>query len=239
MDFLDQTWPSPAENLAADEALLEAAEAGERGETLRFWQAPAHFVVLGHSNCLEQEVYSATCAKLNIPILRRCTGGGAVLQGPGNVSYALILKIAAHPNLSNVTRANHFIMSRHARLLTDLLGTETRLEGNTDLAIAGRKVSGNAQRRRRDFLLFHGTLLLAPDLPLMQQLLRMPSRKPNYRADRTHADFLGHIPLNAAPLKEAWRQAWGAKSSGSTVDPSRLRHLVINRYDLDAWNKKL
>jgi lipoate---protein ligase len=238
MDFLDQTCSTPAENLAADEALLDAAEAGERGESLRIWRAPAPFVVLGHSNRLESEVHPDACAALNIPILRRCSGGGTVLQGPGSLSYALILNIHAHPELDQITRANHFIMSRHARLLTEVLGKETRLEGFTDLVLEGRKISGNAQRRRRAFLLFHGTILLDPDLELMERLLRMPSRKPAYRGNRSHSDFLGRTPVNPGALTEAWRRAWGAASSRQQIPHARVSQLVRDKYGLASWNRK-
>ncbi len=238
MDYLDQTWPTPAENLAVDEALLDAAEAGERGETLRFWEAPAHFVVLGHSNCLLREVNATACAELGLPILRRCSGGGAVLQGPGILSYALVLDLNRHPELLAVSQANQFIMSRNARILSDFLGQETRLEGITDLVIADRKVSGNAQRRKRHFLLFHGTLLLAPDLKLMERVLPMPSRRPDYRANRGHADFLGTISVEPEALKAAWRQAWAATPSGKKIDPAQFAQLVTNKYSLPSWNRK-
>jgi lipoate-protein ligase A len=125
MHYLDHTWPTPAENLAADEALLDAAETGEAGEILRFWQAPSHFVVLGHSNCLEKEVFDTTCAALDIPVLRRCSGGGTVLQGPGMLSYALILQMDGRPELNTVTQANRFIMSTNAHALAKLLNRET------------------------------------------------------------------------------------------------------------------
>ena len=238
MDYLDHTWPTPAENLAADEALLDAAEAGDRGESLRFWQSPTHFVVLGHSNRVDTEVNTDACAALRIPILRRCSGGGAVLQGPGSLSYALILRINAHPDLDNVSRANHFIMSRHARILADLLGRETRVQGTTDLVIDDRKVSGNAQRRRRTFLLFHGTLLLTPEPELMEQLLPAPSRMPDYRARRRHSDFVGHIPAHPDQLKQAWRNAWGASPLHHAVPAPLISNLVSGKYALPAWNRK-
>jgi len=238
MLYLDQTWPTPAENLAADEALLDDAEADHRGETLRFWQAPTHFVVLGHSNRVETEVDAAACATLGIPILRRCSGGGAVLQGPGSLSYTLILRIDQHPQLDTVSRTNHFIMSKHAAILTDLLGRDTRIQGTTDLAIDGRKISGNAQRRRRRFLLFHGTLLLSPEWALMEKVLPQPSRMPDYRAKRRHTDFLGYISAPTESLKRAWRQAWRAQPAPHTIPHSAVRDLVATKYNLPSWNRK-
>jgi lipoate-protein ligase A len=239
MHYLDQTWSTAAENLAVDEALLDAAEAGETGEVLRFWEARDPFVVLGHSNRLERETFSEACAKLNVPILRRCSGGGAVLQAPGVLSYALILGLAERPELENVTSANRHIMTTNAAALSELLRCRIQVRGITDLALNNRKVSGNSQRRRRHFILFHGTLLLKPDLGLMEQLLRMPSRKPDYRDTRSHSDFLGAIPAQAEDLKTALRHAWNATSTHELKpSPARVAHLVAAKYTLNTWNRK-
>src|ERR1019366_4870445 len=90
---LDLTLPTPAENLACDEALLDACEAGRHPPVLRFWESPEHFVVVGYSNPVATEVNVEACQAAGVPILRRCTGGGTVVQGPGCLNYALILPI--------------------------------------------------------------------------------------------------------------------------------------------------
>src|SRR5512139_3476750 len=102
MQLFDQTFPTPEHNLACDEALLDCAESGEGGETLRFWEPAAPFVVLGHSNRLATEVDAAACERLGIPLLRRCSGGGTVLQAPGCLNYALILRCDGAPDLATV-----------------------------------------------------------------------------------------------------------------------------------------
>src|SRR6266480_945364 len=110
MTLLDLTLPTPAENLACDEALLDAAESCSGGEVLRFWESPEYFVVVGYANKVATEVNVATCEARGIPILRRCSGGGTVVQGPGCLSYALVLSIADNAELRNITAANRFIM---------------------------------------------------------------------------------------------------------------------------------
>jgi lipoate-protein ligase A len=69
------------------------------------------------------------------------------------------------------------------------------------LVVDGRKVSGNAQRRGRRALLHHGTLLYAFDPALAERYLREPRRRPPYRATRTHAEFMGNLPLSADALR--------------------------------------
>ena len=70
--------------------------------------------------------------------------------------------------------------------------------GISDLAVEGKKFSGNAQQRKRDHLLHHGTLLYSFDLDLLPRYLKAPPRQPEYRAQRAHEDFLGNVPLTAA-----------------------------------------
>src|SRR5258708_2951393 len=99
LQLFDAAFPSPAENLACDEALLDVSENSEDPGFLRFWESPSHFVVLGYGKHLQSEVFREACAEAGIPILRRCSGGGTVLQGPGSFNYTLILPINHAPEL--------------------------------------------------------------------------------------------------------------------------------------------
>ena len=93
MKYLDLTFSDPAQNLACDEALLEVFEQTDvGGDLLRLWQPNTHFVVLGHGNNWRDEVVASACAADGISVLRRCSGGGTVLQGPGSLNYSLILR---------------------------------------------------------------------------------------------------------------------------------------------------
>ena len=58
---------------------------------LRFWEPNKPFVVVGYANQAAREVDLEACRKLGIPVFRRCTGGGTVLQGPGCLNYSLDL----------------------------------------------------------------------------------------------------------------------------------------------------
>ncbi len=182
MKLLDLTLASPAENLACDEALLNWSEAGG-GEILRFWEPREYFVVVGYANKVETEVNVAACQAHGIPVFRRCSGGGTVLQGPGCLNYTLILQIGTHPSLANISSANRFIMERNREAVESEVSSqkpEVRIAvcGHTDLALVTRhlspvtyrKFSGNSQRRHKRALLFHGTFLLDFDLPLINEV---------------------------------------------------------------------
>ena len=113
MKLCDLTLASPEENLACDEALLDFCEAGQSEEILRFWEPARYFVVLGYANKVAREVNLPFCRANGIPVLRRCTGGGTVLQGPGVLNYSLILRMDASGPLHSIAATNEFIMERH------------------------------------------------------------------------------------------------------------------------------
>ena len=76
MQLLDLTLPSVGENLALDEALLEAAEAGElTGEVLRLWESPQTAVVLGRASRWQDESCVAACRDDLIEVVRRASAG--------------------------------------------------------------------------------------------------------------------------------------------------------------------
>ena len=231
--LLDLSYASPAENLACDEALLEELEAGAGEPTLRFWESAVHFIVLGYSNAIATEVSRAECERLGIPILRRSSGGGTVLQGPGCLNYNLTLPIT--DETASITDTNCFVMRRNRDALRKALGREVEIKGHTDLAIANVKFSGNAQRRKSKALVFHGCILLNFDLELMSVALAHPSKEPDYRSGRSHREFVMNLDIDAEVVKAALREAWSANETRSA--PS-IEKLVRDRYATREWNEK-
>jgi lipoate-protein ligase A len=221
MKFLDLTLPTPAENLALDEALLDLCERDGGDGILRFWEAREHFIVLGYSNKAATEARLERARQDGIPVLRRCTGGGAVLQGPGCLNYSLILPITAE-----VTETNRQIMQRHAAAL----GAEVR--GHSDLTIGDRKFSGNAQRRKRRYLLFHGSFLQNLDIERVERLLPMPSREPDYRQKRPHRQFLRNVTL---PYRQSLRQCWRAEEPLTDLPDIAA---LVRQYTSEEWTFK-
>jgi lipoate-protein ligase A len=240
MKHLDLTLPSPAENLACEEALLDACEENDGEEVLRFWEARETFAVVGYANKIATEVNVAACQKHSVPIFRRCSGGGTVLQGAGCFNYALVLRITKNSPLAGISSANKFIMERNRTAIETLHKTiNCSVSGHTDLALDGLKFSGNSQRRKKNFLLFHGTFLLNFDLALVGEFLRMPSLQPDYRAGRSHDDFLANLNLPADQVKTALQKIWNATKELQTVPLPQIQKLAAQKYSTDAWNLKL
>jgi lipoate---protein ligase len=234
----DLTFATPEENLACDEALLDRCEAGQGDELLRFWEPSQYFVVLGYANKAEREVNLPSCQDKAIPVLRRCTGGGTVLQGPGVLNYSLILRFDGAGPLHSIAATNEFILNRHRAALAPLIAARVERQGQTDLAIGGLKFSGNAQRRQRHFLIFHGSFLLDLDIGLVEKTLPLPSRQPSYRASRSHADFLVNLKLPAPSVKSALSGAWQATEPLPEIPSNQIELLARGKYTLDEWNLK-
>ncbi len=236
MKYLDLTLGSPEENLACDEALLDWAEEGGPAELLRFWEPTRPFVVAGYANRLETEVHVQLCSQRGIPVLRRCTGGGTVVQGPGCLNYTLVLPVDETGPTATIPGTNRWIMNRLRDALVAGLGLDVQVHGHTDLTLDGRKFSGNSQRRKRRCLLFHGTLLLRFDLALIEELLPLPSKQPSYRAHRSHREFLRNLDLPAEALKGAFRRAWNAPEPAERWPAEATERLVQHKYSHREWN---
>jgi lipoate-protein ligase A len=234
---------APAENLAADEVLLDACEAGRGEETLMFWEPRETFVVVGYANKVATEVDLAACAAKGVPIFRRCSGGGTVVQMRGGLNYSLILRITEAGPTRNIPAANNFIMEKNRAAIEEEFKIKNSklkisVRGHTDLCVGDLKFAGNSQRRRKNFLLFHGTLLLDCDLNCISQLLAMPSLQPEYRADRAHAEFVTNLQLPAAKIKNALAKAWGANEELKEFPREEISTLAREKYSTREWNFK-
>ncbi len=237
MDLLDLTLPTAAENLALDEALLLEAEAGRGGEVLRLWEYPHYAVVLGAGCVLSDDVDEKACVADGVPILRRTSGGGTVLLGPGCLCYSLVLAFERGPALREITPSYVYILERIRASLGGLLPALERA-GTSDLMAGGSKFSGNAQQRKRNHLLHHGTSLYEFDLPRLGRYLRMPGRQPEYRRQREHEAFVRNLPASGNELKRRLAEAWGADEESSEWPREVMRQLAVEKYTRVEWIRR-
>ncbi len=238
MHYIDLAYPTPQQNLACDEALIDLCEKGYDCEILRVWEPPQYFVVLGYSNKIDEEVDLPFCHENRIPVIRRCSGGGTVLQGPGCLNFSLVLKMANAAPLKNIVDTYEFVMTRHKQAIQAIAGREVMIQGRSDLAFGSRKFSGNAQLRKRSFLLFHGTFLYSFDIPRMEKMLRLPSKQPAYRNQRSHSDFLTNLNIPSSAIKQALQKAWDATEPLENVPWKETDRLAETKYSSSEWNCK-
>jgi lipoate-protein ligase A len=242
------TWLGPEldsveENLALDEALLEAAHEGRlAGGVVRTWMATAPTVVLGSSSRIAAEVDSDACAAEGVRLVRRPSGGLTVVLGPGCLMWSVI---TPYPEGSPGLEAIHAAMLEPLAAALRSAGRDVHRRGTSDLAVVDaaveRKVSGNALRVKRHGVLYHGTLLDAFDLALVGRVLRHPPQEPAYRAGRSHAGFIANLGLGRRRLEAAVREAFRATAAASGGDAflDRVRQLVGERYRSGDWTNRL
>src|SRR5476651_469365 len=112
MQLRDISFPTPQENIAFDDVLLSLAEKQSRGEFLRFWESSKIFIVLGRIGRAETDVNAIHTQKDNIPVLRRSSGGGTVVQGPGCLNYTLVLSKQKHPEINDLRQSYAWISQK-------------------------------------------------------------------------------------------------------------------------------
>lgn len=233
MRFLSHTLPTLSENLALDEALLLLAEEGASGEVLRLWEWTSAAVVLGAAGQVAVDVEVERCRRDGVEIRRRSSGGGTVLLGPGCLMYSLILSYERADPLKTIHGSYRWILGRMSAALASLGSVEPA--GICDLAIGDRKFSGNAQQRKRSFLLHHGTLLYNFPLESIPRYLRQPNDMPEYRANRPHTDFVMNLPTDGPTLERLLREAWQPDADGIELPMDRVRILLEDRYLREDW----
>jgi lipoate-protein ligase A len=215
MILKDIFFPSVEENIAYDRVLLESAEAGSSDEVLRFWEAKNFFIVLGRISKLEEDVKIEEAKKDGVEIIRRMSGGGTVLQGPGCLNYSLILSYERNLLLKDIRKSYEFILNKICDSLKSLK-IKAEFEPISDIVLKGRKFSGNAQARKKRYILHHGTILYDFPIEMIEKYLKMPKDEPLYRKGRNHSDFLTNINADPHDIKQAIYSAWEGKNSRTT-----------------------
>lgn len=219
LELLDVSLDSPAKNLALDDLLLLEVDAGLRKPVLRLWESSQPVVVLGRSSKCAIDVDMDACRAESVPILRRSSGGGTVVLGPGCLMFSVVLK--ANRIHTSIQAGIEFVLKRMSSAIKRA-GCDVAHAGTSDLIHQTRKFSGNSQRWKRGAFLHHGTLLYDANLEQISRLLRSPERQPDYRRDRSHADFVRNLNVDANRLRQAIIDEWQATTPAAMPDREKV-----------------
>ncbi len=225
----------PAMNLALEEALFNSLEEGAPGWLLLWQNAPS--VIVGRHQNTAEEIDCARAGAQGIPVVRRMTGGGAVYHDLGNLNFSFLAfrKEAGRIDFSAWLKPVAEALSG--------LGAEVSVTGRNDLEIAGRKISGSAQRLQNGRVLHHGTILVNPDFGAMSAMLNPDPAKyaskgvASVRARVTClADALGRavsVEEVCRLLAKACADGEGALPAGVLAEAERL---ASGKYRAWDWN---
>lgn len=188
-DYASGSGNDAAAGLLGDFVMLEAGLAASRG-----WNCRQTAVVLGVSRDLETEVEREECLRRRVSVLRRSSGGGTVVIGPGTLQWAVVFPHPAGGEPPSLDAAKQAANEGVRRALQSIeVGCALNIDPWGDLCSDDRKVGGLAIRRQRVATLVHGTLLVDADLDAIAALLKHPQKEPDWRRGRSHADFLAGL----------------------------------------------
>jgi len=224
--------------IALDEVLLNRGPGGSRT-----WVPDAPAVVLGVSSRACDEIDRQACEADGLRILRRMSGGAAVLLSPGVACFSAFLPYEAFAEAASIGGAYRLAARAVAEALARL-GIPTTFEPPCDLACRGRKLVGIAQARRRSSALVHGTVPVVLDIESMGRYLEPPPQEPAYRAGRPHVDFMTAAGREVAAcgtadvVRELARAFDAARLPRLDAGPDSLadaQDLAATKYRTDAW----
>jgi len=172
------------------------------GEMLVQVHRPEAFhVVMGAGGKTQQEVYLAQLLADHVPLYKRKGGGGTVLLGPQT------LIITVHAGVPNPFAHKPYfsaINSAIIKVLRQWSPLDYRERGISDIAAGDKKILGSSIYRRKQYLLYQASLIVYPELGLMDRYLKHPPREPDYRESRPHSDFV--TSLQELGIHISWDQ---------------------------------
>ncbi len=212
-------------------------------DAIRTWLPSSTFTVLGRSSPAAAEVHIDRIRESGSWLGRRVSGGQTIVTGPGCLMYAVVLSYRDHPDLRMLDHAHQYVMTRIQQAIAGL-GISVQIEGVSDLTFNGRKFSGNSMRCIKDRFLYHGTLICEDfDLSQVTNFLKRPVREPDYRAGRSHEDFLTRLPVGRETLKQAIIDAWNPHGLLPPVQRESLvkeaQALATTKYEDSVWTLKV
>jgi lipoate-protein ligase A len=261
--FIDTGVNNAFLNMAIDEAILDVHVQGRTPPTLRVYQWDPPALSLGYNQRMEHEVDLTKCQEAGVEVVRRITGGGAVLHAH-EVTYSIVSTV--NDGIPKSIAGSYRFLSQGLIACYKQLGLEVELRPGrnktrsaacfsmatlADLTYQGRKIVGSAQARRRDALLQHGSLPLRSHADILFSLLRFNSGPSRQKAQSvfnkrmlTLDEVLGK-DIAAQELKEGLRKGFasvlGARfyEDGLTAEEiRRSQALAAEKYGTRAWNHR-
>jgi lipoate-protein ligase A len=244
--FINTGSDDAASNMALDEAMLLAHEAGAAPPTLRVYSWNVPTLSLGYAQKTSQEVNLVACQRYGVAVIRRPTGGRAVLHDQ-EVTYSVVLPTTFSPGSSSRTEHYRLIGMALAAAL-QRLGLPVHLERSRprshpqhplaspacfaalaryELSATGKKIVGSAQKRLQGSLLQHGSIPLSMDRHRLFQCLHVP---PEHRdtlvqeayTSMTAVNEIAPTPVSASALHHVLREGFTASFGVDFVETPLL-----------------
>ncbi len=189
--YIEDDNVSASLGLAADEYLVTTFNPphpnprpqGERGGSgsgiLRLYTYKSHCALVGRFQDIEKELNLEECKRRGIAVNRRPTGGGAILMGEDQLGIAIIAPVGTiHESPLLQSKALFETYSKGITFGLRRLGIEVEFRPKNDMLVNNKKIAGLALFiEDNNNMLFHASVLLDMDIPLMVSVLNIPQEK--------------------------------------------------------------
>jgi len=231
-------------NVAIDEAMFRITKENSL-PIIRIWEQENTALVIGRSQEIIRETNYQQCINDEIPIVRRCSAGGTVIQKRGSINFVFSFPTKWHPDLKDVKKSfYHFASIIIQALKTQNIISQYRLLSDITTN-DGKKLSGNAQARNPTTVMHHGTLLVTSCHNEMTKYLAHPSKEPEYRKARLHENFVTSIEelglkmdkeLLGTSIKDQFKDAEIKHQLPNNIS-DLAKKLYQEKYKLNNWNE--
>lgn len=258
--FIDSGPGSGTWNLALDEAIFRLVRDGKSPPTVRFYAWSSPTLSLGFAQDRDRTVRLSVCRERGIRVVRRITGGRAVLHD-AEVTYSVTSGpapgffgtgvLAAYSRIAAALVAGmHRLGLAEATVTPGGRGEDRRSRSPAcfasrnryELAAGGKKLVGSAQHRDRRSFLQQGSILLAGHAAALQSLLREEWFPAPGEEMAGLGDFLQPCPSYAvvvAAMEAGFSAAWdlGFSREGPTMEELSLAvAMERTKYVVEEWN---
>lgn len=180
-----------------DAEMFDGSDSG-----IRLWQPDKTYIIIGQSNTPEGSVRIKNVLDDNITVMKRPTGGEAVILTPGMLVITITKETDEFsPSLLFFRETNERI--KHTLSLNGV--KDLRSKGISDICIGEKKILGSAMHRKANRMVYHAVLNIEEEPSIMEKYLLHPKREPEYRSGRSHSMFVTSL-----------------KSEGFNIDSKRL-----------------
>lgn len=235
--------------LAADEVVTRRQGTGESPPTLRLYTYRSHCALVGRFQRVSAEVQVDACERQGIQVNRRPTGGGAIIMGEDQLGVAVMVPERRTRDAYDRTRELFARLSSGLVAALETFGILAEFRRKNDIEVHGRKIAGlGLYFHPAGGLLFHASLLVDLDVPLMLRVLQTPFEKISDKAIATVAERVTTVRREAgravtveevrARVRDGYARALGVRLEPGTFHPDELTEIASlerERYTTVEW----
>ncbi len=235
---------SPRMNLALDEVLTARVGEGRRRPTLRIWEWDQSAVVIGSFQSYRNEVDPEGAATHGFDVVRRISGGGAMMMAAGQIiTYSLYVPASL---VAGMTFADSYaFLDDWVLQALRAVGVDATYQPLNDIASPTGKIGGAAQKRLANGgVLHHATISYDIDGQVMTEVLRIGREKLSDKGTTSAAKRVDPLRTQTGMARSeiidqfiaTFRALTDAEDGAITAEEyADAEALVESKFSTEAW----